>query len=73
MILCNKDCMPCGDFCIYAIHEEFEENGKLIKGGPVGCKKHQDEEHQEIAESCGYCPDYHCFNIPLDKEKSNPN
>ena len=38
MILCNKDCTPCCDFCIYAIHEEFEENGKLIKGGLLDVK-----------------------------------
>jgi hypothetical protein len=63
MILCNKDCIPCCDFCIYAIHDKFIENGIEITGGPIGCNKHNDKEHQEIAESCGSCPDFHCFNV----------
>ena len=62
MILCSKTCMPCCDFCIHAIHEEWMEGDKKITGGPIGCKEHKDEEHQKIAEDCGYCPDFHCFN-----------
>lgn len=61
MILCSKDCTPCCDFCIYAIHDRWEENGREIVGGPIGCNKHKDKEHQKIAESCGSCPDFHCF------------
>lgn len=71
MILCNKDCIPCCDFCIYSIHEEWVENGKKITGGPIGCKLHQDEYHQKMAESCGSCKDYHCFNVPLEKENDS--
>ena len=62
LILCDKNCIPCCDFCISAIHEMFEKNGKEIIGGPIGCTKHPDDEHQKIAESCGYCDDFHCFN-----------
>lgn len=51
MILCNNDCEPCCDFCIYAIHEEFKLNGHMEIGGPIECKLHRDEEHQEIAEN----------------------
>lgn len=63
MILCDKDCIPCCDFCIYALHDKFTENGIEITGGPIGCNKHNDKEHQEIAESCGSCPDFHCFRV----------
>lgn len=61
MILCNKDCVPCCDFCLYSIHERIPIKGKLIVGAPVGCSKHSDIEHQEIAEGYGYCDDFHCF------------
>jgi hypothetical protein len=61
MIKCNDDCIPCCDFCIHAIHEEFEHNGDTILGGPIGCSLHEDTEHQDIAEACGYCEDFHCF------------
>ena len=23
MVLCNKDCIPCCDFCLYSIHEKI--------------------------------------------------
>lgn len=62
MVKCSYDCIPCCDFCIYAVHEEFEDNGKMIRCGPVGCKKHPDKEHEDVAVGCGYCEDFHCFN-----------
>lgn len=71
MKLCKHDCIPCCDFCIYATHEEFEYEGKIIKGGPDGCILHKDEEHQQIAFGCGYCPDFHCFRV--DEEDENEN
>ena len=61
MTLCNEDCMPCCDFCLYSAHESVYFDGKLIDGGPIGCIKHPDAEHQEIAESCGHCDDFYCF------------
>ena len=61
MVLCEKDCIPCCDFCIYARHDKFIIGGKEHTGGPIECILHKDEEHQEIAISCGYCDDYHCF------------
>ena len=61
MILCNKDCVPCCDFCLYSMHERISIKGILINGAPVECFKHSDIEHQEIAENCGYCDDFHCF------------
>ena len=32
MILCNKDCYPCCDFCIYAQHEtiKIEDENDII-------------------------------------------
>ena len=63
MIKCNDDCCPCCDFCIYAIHEEFEMTGEIITGGPIGCGLHKDDKHQDIAESCGCCDDFHCFLV----------
>ena len=73
MILCSSECVPCCDFCIYVIREEIEEAGEIIQGEPIGCRKSTDEHHQEIAQWSGYCKDFHCFNVPLDKENSNPN
>lgn len=61
MKLCNPECIPICDFCIHAVHEEWEKNGELYRGGPIGCSLHKDEEHQEIAEYDGYCDDFHCF------------
>ena len=61
MILCNKDCIPCCDFCIYVIHEMLEVDGQMVKCEPIGCKLHTDEKHQNIAVNCCYCEDYHCF------------
>lgn len=62
MVLCNNDCIPCCDFCIHAIYDSWvNQNGKTITGGPIGCKLHNDKEHQEIAEWCYYCEDFHCF------------
>lgn len=61
MIKCSVECEPCCDFCIYAIHEEFESHEEIVKGGPIGCRLHEDQEHQEIAEQRSYCDDFHCF------------
>jgi len=65
MILCNKDCIPCCDYCLYSMHELFPYNGKMINGAPVGCFKNEDAEHQKIAECCGYCEDFQCMNVSL--------
>lgn len=63
VVYCSDDCkeFPCCDFCIWAKHEEWDEDGRHIFGGPIGCNLHLDEEHQEIADSCGCCEDYWCF------------
>ena len=71
MILCSDECVPCCDYCIYAIHEEIEVEGNVIKGGPIGCKKNSDEKHQEIAQWSGYCKDFHCINA-REKEQLQP-
>lgn len=63
MTLCNKDCIPCCDYCLYSMHERIPYNGKMINGGCVGCFKHPDIEHQSIAVGCGYCEDFHCMNV----------
>ena len=59
MVLCGEYCEPCCDFCIHCIHEEVID-GEIIYDAPIGCSKHLDEEHQETAELCGYCDDFHC-------------
>ena len=71
MVKCNESCIPCCDFCIYAVHEEFEDKelGGTIHGGPIHCEKHPDEEHDRICESCGFCDDFHCFRA--DKEEKD--
>lgn len=62
MTLCNRNCIPCYDYCIYSMHERIPYNNKMIDGGPIGCFKHRDIEHQSIAEACGYCEDFSCKN-----------
>ena len=61
MVLCNEDCLPCCDFCTHVIHETEEIDGKVVTFGPIGCKLHLDKEHQDCAEGCAYCEDFHCF------------
>jgi hypothetical protein len=61
MIKCCEECIPCCDYCIHAIPEYFEKNGRVITDGPIGCILHCDEEHQYIADSDGCCEDFHCF------------
>ena len=68
MILCNKDCIPCCNFCLYSMHERIPVDGKMINGTPIECFKHPDIEHQEIAENCEYCDDFHCFSAKLKPE-----
>lgn len=65
MVLCSKDCIPCCDFCIRAIHDKWIENGKEITGGPIDCKL-GDDEHRAIAENDGYCSEFHCFRANED-------
>ncbi len=60
MILCNPECYPCCDFCIHAIHEKWTDKDGEHIGGPEGCSLHTDQKHQEIAEDCGDCNDFHC-------------
>lgn len=67
MILCSHDCIPCCDFCIYAFHDFFEQNGEYHKSGTMACLLHRDQKHQDIADGCGHCEDYHC--ILADKEE----
>ena len=45
---------------------ENDKDGDIVRGGPVGCGLHDDERHQDIAESCGCCPDFHCFRADED-------
>lgn len=58
MILCCDDCIPCCDFCVYAACGALDTDGT---DGPIGCNLHPDAEHQEIADSCGHCEDFHCI------------
>lgn len=63
MIGCSEECLrfACCDFCLYAYRKFFFNNENIVSGGPVRCGLHDDEHHQYIAESCGCCPDFHCF------------
>ena len=69
MIGCSEECLrlACCDFCIYVRYEFFfDKDGDIVRGGPTGCGLHDDERHQDIAESCGHCPDFHCFRADED-------
>lgn len=70
MILCGNNCEPCCDFCTHAKHGTVVVDGKRVTAGPEGCKLHKDKEHQDIAATCGYCDDFHCFQslVPVDSE-----
>ena len=67
MVLCGEACSPCCDYCLYSMHELIPIDGKMIMGGPIGCFKHSDIEHQRIAEDCGFCEDFHC-KCAVEKE-----
>lgn len=69
MILCSDDCTPCCDFCIHAFYDLFELHGEIHKGGPIACLLHKDQKHQDIADGCGSCDDFHCFLV--NKEENN--
>ena len=57
MILCEHDCKPHCDFCYYSIHDFFKtNNGRIIKGEPIGCQLHTEEEYP------AYCDDFYCMN-----------
>lgn len=61
MILCNSCCTPCCDFCIHVKYYIYQDGDDSINGEPIGCKLHDDEEHELIVASGGYCDDFHCF------------
>ena len=63
MTLCDKDCIPCCDYCMYCFHEWIEiTNGNTVKGEPLGCFLHKDIEHEYIVKSNGFCNDFWCMN-----------
>lgn len=69
MIGCSEECLrlACCDFCIYVIYDPiYDEVGSIAGAEPSGCRLHNDQEHQDIAESCGYCHDFHCFRADED-------
>lgn len=55
-IYCSEECKltACCDFCVHVIYNDGE------RFGPTNCGLHLDAEHQEIAEYCGVCSDFHC-------------
>lgn len=64
MILCDYGCHPCCDFCHHAWFDIWlDDNGNAHKAGPAGCSIHIDEEHKNIAMSCGHCEDFHCIRV----------
>lgn len=70
MIFCGNNCEPCRDFCTHVKHGTVVVDGKRVTTGPVGCKLHKDKEHQDVAATCGYCDDFHCFQsmVSVDRE-----
>ena len=66
MKLCGYNCKPCCDYCINnAKYELIILTNTIIpiNGNPIKCKLHKDKEYQKIAESCGYCDDFHYINV----------
>lgn len=70
MIGCSEECFrfACCDFCIYYVAREpvYDEVGLIVDVEPPSCRLHDDERHQDIAENCGSCPDFHCFRADKD-------
>ena len=69
MIGCSEECLrlACCDFCIYVAREPvYCSVGTIVDSVPSGCRLYEDAEHQEIAENCGHCPDFHCFRADED-------
>ena len=73
MITCSEECAkyPCCDFCIYSIQSTMIVFGQEMTAGPIGCKLHADDEHQNIAKSCGYCKDFHCMNVKGEENENS--
>ena len=69
MILCSNNCIPCCDFCVYAIHDEIEYENEKFLGETIGCKFHPEKEYQNEAIMCGYCDDYQCYEADRKKGK----
>lgn len=64
MIGCSEECLrlACCDFCIYVEKEPVVDSIKnIVDFIPCGCKLHKDQEHQDIAEGCDHCSDFHCY------------
>ena len=68
---------PCKAFVVCEEHRTLNAKhgtvavyGKRVTAGPIGCKLHKDKEHQDIAATCGYCDDFHCFQslVRVDRE-----
>lgn len=55
-------CVPCCDCCLYSMRERIPYNGRMLNGPCVGCFKHPDTEHHNIAIEGGYCDDFCCKN-----------
>ena len=64
MILCDGDCIPCCDFCIYCIHAN-EDTEEYAKAEPIACSLYNDKFHNNQVRDCGYCDDFHCFRADI--------
>lgn len=65
MIKCNDGCIPCCDYCKDARYEWQPIVGKVA----IGCRRHEDEKHQQIAVNLGYCEDFHCENAEVGENE----
>ena len=63
MTKCSDSCIPCCDNCVYAIYDKIMFDNKIIKGGPIGCAFHTNEDYKRITNGCGFCDDFFCKNI----------
>ena len=70
MIRCSKECVPQCYNCIYAIHEEIEDevSGSTLYGDPIWCEAWKDKHHAEICKTNSSCDDFHCVNALPDTQ-----
>lgn len=55
---CEHNCKPSCNFCIHSKHGKLETDGT---NKPIGCTKHLDEVHQQLACANMSCDDFDCY------------
>ena len=60
MVLCNDNCNPCCDYCVYVIYEVPDYYGQNDIGNRIGCIKHIEHDN-----NINCCDDFHCIDAEV--------